>query len=117
MVPRTLRAALLGVAVVSCTGWHGIEPQRPPALHNGDVLEFQSHGTTVRLHGVRFERDSLSGIPWLKHTSCDSCRVRYATAEISGAHVGHPETIGWFLFLVPLILLYFWIHAFDGMTT
>ncbi len=81
------------------------------------MLEFRVRDTTVRLHAVRFERDSVSGIPWLTHTSCDSCRVRYATTEISGARVGRPETIGWFVFFVPLILLYSWIHAFDGLAT
>jgi hypothetical protein len=108
---------LLVFAVAGCAGWHGIEPQRAPRLQEGDVLEFQASGATVRLHAVRFTGDSLSGVPWLKHTSCDSCRVSYATSAISGARVGHPETIGWIVVLVPLYLLYSFVHAFDGLRT
>jgi hypothetical protein len=112
-------ASLLVVLTLAACGpnWQPVTLPQPKPLAERTVLEFRVRDTTVRLHAVRFERDSVSGIPWLTHTSCDSCRVRYATTEISGARVGRPETIGWFVFFVPLILLYSWIHAFDGLAT
>ena len=53
----------------------------------------------IRLHGVKFERDSLSGIPWLEHLSCDTCRVHYALADISQARTGNPGRTAWSLVL------------------
>lgn len=110
-------ALLLPFALIGCAGWRGVELQRTPTLREGDILEFHAQDKTVRLHGVRFERDSLNGVPWLKHLNCDSCRVRYAIAEISDARVGHPETVGWVVVLVPLIVLYSFWHAFSGLET
>jgi hypothetical protein len=114
---RSKWAFLLPLALIGCAGWRGVELQRTPTLRDGDVLEFHAQDKTVRLHGVRFDRDSLSGVPWLNHLKCDSCRVRYAIAEISSARVGHPETIGWVVVLVPLFILYSFWHAFSGSGT
>jgi len=77
------------------------------------VLEFHAKGQLVRLHGVAFEHDSVSGIPWLEHLSCDSCRLRYAVADISQARVGEPGRAAWSLVLpvVGIAALFELLHA------
>lgn len=61
----------------------------------------------VRLHGVEFSHDSISGIPWLEHLSCDTCRVRYALADVTGLRKGDPGSGAWFL-LGPILAVTFW---------
>jgi hypothetical protein len=51
--------------------------------------------TLVRLHGVQYSRDSVSGIPWLDHLTCDTCRVAYALADVTGVRTGNPGEGAW----------------------
>ena len=69
------------------------------------MLEFRVRDTTVRLHAVRFDRDSVTGVPWLEHTSCDSCRVRFALADISEPHFGNPGAGAWNI-LLPFVIVF-----------
>lgn len=64
--------------------------------------------TTVRLHAVRLDRDTISGVPWLQHTNCDSCRVHFALADISEARVGDPGAGAWYLMVPILLVISFW---------
>ncbi len=56
----------------------------------------------VRLHAVHVYGDSLSGIPWLEHTSCDSCRRAYALRDVTQLRTGNPGATAWPL-LLPLL--------------
>lgn len=105
------------VLLAGCAGWWPLEPQHPAALRPGDILEFHARGQAVRLHAVRFAHDSLSGVPWLQPKECDSCRVQYAVDEAADARIGHPETTGWVLFILPFVLLFEVRHAFAGLNT
>lgn len=49
------------------------------------------------MHGVRFSRDSASGIPWLEHLTRDTCRVAYALADVRGVRTGNPGAGAWAL--------------------
>lgn len=99
------RAALLLVLMVpsatGCTpGWRAYEPGRGPVNvqpPERQIIEFRVDSQLVRLHAVRFARDSVTGIPWLEHTSCDSCRVGYALARVSEMRTGHPGRSAWIL--------------------
>lgn len=77
------------------------EPQSKP-LDQRAVIEFRVKEQMVRLHGVRFARDSISGIPWLDHLTCDTCRVGYALMDVSGLRRGNPGAGAWWI-LGPLI--------------
>ena len=99
------RAALLLVLMVpsatGCTpGWRAYEPDTGPANvqpPERQIIEFRVDSGLVRLHSVRFARDSVTGIPWLQHTSCDSCRVGYALARVSEMRTGSPGRPAWAL--------------------
>ena len=69
------------------------------AMNERAILEFHARDQLVRLHGVRFEQDSVSGIPWLEHLTCDTCRVHYAVADVSQARTGNPGATAWNILL------------------
>lgn len=96
---------LLGLGLSACgPGWQPVSVARPQTMNEGTILEFHAKNELVRLHGVRFERDSLSGIPWLEHLTCDTCRVHYALTDVSQARTGNPGATAWNI-MVPFVLI------------
>lgn len=99
------RAALLLLLMVpsatGCTpGWRAYKPGRGPVNvqpPERQIIEFRVDSQLIRLHAVKFTRDSVSGIPWLKHTSCDSCRVGYALSGVSEMRTGCPGRPAWII--------------------
>src|SRR5690349_15212296 len=91
----------------ACVGpnWQPVAAPIPRPLDSKTTLEFHFKATLVRLHGVRFSGDSLSGIPWLEHLTCDTCRVSYALADISQARIGHPGQEAWNL-VIPVVAVF-----------
>jgi hypothetical protein len=104
-----MRVALfLSVAVAGCSaGWQKFSPGDPPApakVDTREVIQFQADSHVIRLHAVRFTRDSVSGIPWLEHVSCDSCRVSYALVGVTEMQAGNPGRTAWPV-VVPIFIL------------
>ena len=96
---------LVLLALTACnSNWQPVTLLHPSPIDRKTVLEFQAKNQLVRLHGVEFKRDSLSGIPWLEHLSCDTCRVRYAFSDISQARAGNPGAGAWSLGIPMLII-------------
>lgn len=95
---------LLGALALNGCGpnWEAVNVAQPRTLDAGTVLEFRARNELVRLHGVQFAHDSLSGIPWLEHLTCDTCRVHYALADISQSRIGNPGAGAWNIVL-PLV--------------
>jgi hypothetical protein len=103
-ISRYRAALLLALFVPAATGcapgWRAFDPGSGPApaqLSERQVVEFRVDSQLVRLHAVRFTRDSLNGIPWLEHTSCDTCRVGYALALVTAIRTGSPGRSAWIL--------------------
>jgi hypothetical protein len=97
---------LAAFALNGCgANWRPVGTAETRTFNPATVLEFHSRDQLVRLHGVRFERDSVSGIPWLEHLSCDSCRVHYALADISQARIGDPGRTAWGIVL-PVVAVF-----------
>lgn len=94
-----LLLVLLAPSATGCTpGWRAYEPDTGPANvqpPERQIIEFRVDSGLVRLHSVRFARDSVTGIPWLQHTSCDSCRVGYPLARVSQMRTGRPGRPAW----------------------
>jgi hypothetical protein len=110
-MPRYRRGtvSLLIVLTLGACGpnWHPATLLQPRPLGDRSVLEFRVQDTIIRLHAVRFERDSVTGVPWLEHTSCDSCRVRFAIADISEARIGSPGMGAWNIMLPFVVIIGF----------
>jgi hypothetical protein len=92
---RLILAATFVLTACAGTNWEPLRLPSPAPLDSRTVLEFHARDSLIRLHGVRFTRDSLSGIPWLDHLSCDSCRVTYRLSDISGVRTGDPGAGAW----------------------
>lgn len=97
---------LAAFALNGCgANWRPVATAETPTIKPATVLEFHAKNQLVRLHGVTLARDSVSGIPWLEHLSCDSCRVHYALADISQARIGEPGRAAWGLVL-PVVVIF-----------
>ena len=103
---RLTRPMLASLCLLNAcsANWRPLTAQKSQALDKRIVVEFHAKDQLVRLHGVQFSRDSVSGIPWLDHLDCDTCRVSYAMADLSGLRTGNPGAGAWFL-LTPFILV------------
>jgi hypothetical protein len=96
---------LVLLALTACSSnWQPVTLVQPSPLDSRTVLEFRAKNQLIRLHGVEFKGDSLSGIPWLKHLSCDTCRVRYAFSDVSQGRTGNPGAGAWSIG-IPLIVI------------
>jgi hypothetical protein len=103
---RPTRLMLAGACLLSAcsANWQPLTVPQSRPLDKGTVVEFHAKDQLVRLHGVVFSRDSVSGIPWLDHLGCDTCRVSYAVADLSGLRTGNPGAGAWVL-LTPFIVV------------
>jgi hypothetical protein len=96
-VPR-IRAVLLCLAAQGCAvwtplpqaDWHTERPRR-------QQLQVWVADSAIVLHAVIISTDSLSGVPYLKHPSCDSCRVGIPLAAVDSLRTGSSE-MGWWAF-------------------
>ena len=94
---------LTALALAGCgPNWQPLAVPTPAPVDPGTVVEFRTTGSLVRLHGVRFTRDSVNGVPWLDHLSCDTCRVSYALGTVTEIRTGHPGRAAWWI-MGPLI--------------
>jgi hypothetical protein len=94
VIARAVLATLMLTTACSAN-WQPLTLVQPRPIDRKEVLEFRAKNQLVRLHGVQFSRDSLSGIPWLEHLSCDSCRVSYALSDVTQVRTGHPGNEAW----------------------
>jgi hypothetical protein len=101
VISRALLATLMFTTACSAN-WQPLTLVQPTPIDRKEVLEFRAKDQLVRLHGVQFSRDSVSGIPWLDHLSCDTCRVAYALSEVSHARIGDPGKGAWTI-AVPML--------------
>ena len=105
---RQRQTALLLLAALALNGcspnWQPIALPQPKPLEPRTIIEFHVGETLVRLHGVQFAHDSVTGIPWLDHLSCDTCRVAFPLARMTGIRTGNPGAGAWWL-IAPLAVV------------
>ncbi|HET9134521.1 MAG TPA: hypothetical protein VFN90_09465 [Gemmatimonadales bacterium] len=87
--PRRGARVLLLLLVTGCVqAWQPLPSPTPDTLGARAIVEVRdADGRRLRLHGVRFEGDSLSGVPTVRPPDCDSCRVRVSAAARRTARV------------------------------
>jgi len=108
-----LACGVLGMAALSAcgAGWH-----RPSNKESGDLAPRQqvqvwSHGQAVQWHAVQITADSVTGIPYFKPITCDSCRRTIPRSAVDSIKLGNPVAGFWktvaivvgapFLLLIP----------------
>ena len=82
---------VLASVVTGCgAGWHQPAPVPAGALPPRQQVQVWQGGSAVRWHAVRVSGDSVSGIPFLQPTSCDSCRTALPRASVDSIRLGSP---------------------------
>jgi hypothetical protein len=106
------RVFLLCLAAHGCAVWTPLPPDDwNTAKPTRQQVQVWIADSVVVLHAVIAQPDSLSGVPYLKHPSCDSCRIAIPMASVDSLRTGSTET-GWWAFtgamagLVAVIVLW-----------
>jgi hypothetical protein len=76
-------------------GWHRPAQLEPGPLSPRQQVEVWSGGTVRRWHAVHVEPDSISGIPYLRTTDCDSCRTALPRTAVDSVRLGDPVAGFW----------------------
>jgi len=87
-------AVVTGCAVLAAAcgaGWHRPAQLEPGELSPRQQVEVWSGGTVRRWHAVQVGSDSISGVPFMRPTDCDSCRIAVPRAAVDSIRLGHPE--------------------------
>ena len=83
------------VLLTGCSaGWHRI-PLAAGPLPERQQAQVWRGSRSDRLHGVVISTDSLSGVPYLRPTDCDSCRQAFPLAQVDSVRVGEPVGAFW----------------------
>jgi hypothetical protein len=91
---RRLRSALLFASLLplwACgAGWHRIEPVVPSTLPQRQQVQVWQGRQRLRLHAIRVDHDSVSGVPFQKPADCDSCRISLPSSTVDSLRAGNP---------------------------
>ncbi len=91
---RRRRSALLFASLLpvwACgAGWHRIEPVVPSNLPQRQQVQVWQGRQRLRLHAIRVDHDSVSGVPFQKPTDCDSCRISLPSSTVDSLRAGNP---------------------------
>jgi hypothetical protein len=72
-------------------GWQRIDVVRPSGLPKRQQVQVWQDRHVVRLHALRVDTDSISGVPYHLSPDCVSCRVSIPRASIDSLRAGDPE--------------------------
>jgi len=75
-------------------GWRRWELQ-PGALQPRQQVEVWRGGSPMRWHAVVVTGDSVSGVPFLRPVSCDTCRVSLPRTQVDSLRLGNPVAAFW----------------------
>ena len=98
------KAALAATVMLACgcgAGWHRPATASTGALPPRQQVQVSQAGSAVRWQAVRVSGDSVSGIPFLRPITCDSCRTAFPRATVDSIRLGSP--VGGFWKTVGLI--------------
>jgi hypothetical protein len=76
-------------------GWRSLPPLAPSELPPDQQVQVWSLDRARQWHGVIVTSDSVSGIPFFRPLSCDSCRRSVPRAEVDSLRVGSPSAGFW----------------------
>jgi hypothetical protein len=101
--PRKLALIALTLAQVGCgAGWRRVTETEPRTLPARQQVQVWQDGHALQLHAVAFGIDSVSGVPYLQPSDCDSCRVSIGASEVDSVRVGNPPAGFWRSFALVL---------------
>jgi hypothetical protein len=95
---RTAAAAILAglLGTQGCgAGWHQRHDLPPGVLRPRQQVQVWQGGHALRWHAVAMTADSVTGIPFLKPATCDSCRVAVPRSSVDSLRFGNPVAGFW----------------------
>lgn len=82
-------AAGVALACAGCSaGWERHPIDAPEPLPPGQQVQVWRGGHASLLHGLRIDSTTVSGIPYHRPLSCDSCLVVIPRAEVDSLRIG-----------------------------
>jgi hypothetical protein len=107
---RHLSVLALSLPATGCgAGWHQVAQPWPATFAARQQVQVWAGPETLRLHGVALTADSISGIPFMRPLTCDSCRVTRSRSEVDSLRTGDPA--GGFWGSTGLVLLGLFVGA------
>lgn len=98
-MPRARRLTgrpLLALLLTGCgAGWRSLPPLAPSELPPDQQVQVWSRGSARQWHGVMVTAETISGIPFVRPLSCDSCRLAIPRAEVDSLRAGSPPSGFW----------------------
>ena len=88
-ITMTKYVALL-LAAAACTSHTASQRlDHPTPVDPHDVVLVWSRGVVNKWHAVAFSEDSVSGMPYERSLTCDSCRRSLALTEVDSMRLQH----------------------------
>jgi hypothetical protein len=95
VITRAAPGLILSFILTGCgAGWHRVEPwvgpisarQRAQVWHDGRFEQW---------HALLLSQDSISGVPYFRAITCDSCRIALTRAQVDSLRFGNPTAGFW----------------------
>jgi hypothetical protein len=93
---RRLGYVGLLVTAVGCgAGWHQAPTPASGVFPPRQQVQLWRDGKAVQLHAVVVTADSVTGIPYIRPLTCDSCRITLQRAAVDSIRLGNPVAGFW----------------------
>lgn len=102
---RGLLRALIAMLPLACAGWQRVAVPLDTVFAKRQQVQVWRGSEAQVLHAVRLSADSLFGVPFQQHPSCDSCRVAVPRGEVDSLRLGNKEATGVFFAMLPFVAL------------
>jgi len=92
--PCRITAFALGLVVLAggCSAdWHRVPVGEGGQLPLGQRVQVFHGPRTEQWHAIRLTLDSISGVPFIRPATCDSCRVSLPRTEVDSIRLGDPD--------------------------
>lgn len=74
--------------MLACARTQRVALDPEPRFEPRDLVEVWRADSVMRLHAVRIQQDTLSGVHYLSPTTCDTCRVSVPLVAVDSLRAG-----------------------------
>ena len=92
---RAASRVILSFALSGCgAGWHRVEPQAGP-LSARQQAQVWHDDRFEQWHALVLSQDSISGVPYFRAITCDTCRIALSRSQVDSLRFGNPTAGFW----------------------
>jgi len=81
------------VSLTGCAGWQRVELPLDTILSRRQQVQIWRGNQVTVVHAVHLARDSITGVPFVRSPSCDSCVVTFPRAQVDSLRLGEAEWV------------------------